>query len=100
MAATTSDFSRALGVFRGEFGELTTRQLSILCEIYSSPQQTVKGLAERFALGKPTVTRSVDRLELEQLAFRVVDPQDRRMVRISLTSKGQTLMDGVQKALA
>jgi len=46
-------------------------------------------LASRMSIEGPTLVRHLDRLEHEGLIARARDDQDRRVVRISLTSTGQ-----------
>lgn len=53
-------------------------------------------IAEFALLPAPSLTRLIDRMVAENLAYRKVDPEDRRRVLIHISSRGQT----VQKRLA
>lgn len=70
--------------------DLSTRQLAVLliCALEEG-QHTVRGLALRLKIAKPSVTRAVDRLEEYGLAERMDDPRDRRSVLIVSTKAGQ-----------
>jgi DNA-binding MarR family transcriptional regulator len=48
-------------------------------------------LAERVLLAQPTLSKALDKLELEQLVRRARDPSNRRSVTITLTEQGQQL---------
>ena len=50
-------------------------------------------LAARMGVSAPTASRSVDALHELGLVERVVDPDDRRAVRIELSAEGQALLD-------
>lgn len=53
-------------------------------------------IAEFALLPAPSLTRLIDRMVAENLAYRKVDPEDRRRVLIHISSRGQA----VQKRLA
>jgi len=72
---------------------LTLRQLAILLTVCTEPApQTVRGLALHLKIGKPVVSRSVNRLADMGLAARLPDPEDRRSVDISPTPAGIALV--------
>jgi DNA-binding MarR family transcriptional regulator len=50
-------------------------------------------LAAHMGVSAPTASRAVDALHELGLAERVVDPADRRAVRIELTDEGQALLE-------
>ena len=68
--------------------DLNVRQLSVLLAC-AADKQTVRGLAERFAICKPAITRSADKLEGLGFLTRKPDPIDRRSVFMSLTPAGK-----------
>ncbi len=51
-------------------------------------QPTMSRLSERLMIPQATATRLVDRLVRQGLAQRVADPEDRRVVRVTLTEQG------------
>jgi DNA-binding MarR family transcriptional regulator len=53
-------------------------------------------VAEFALLPAPTLTRLIDRMVADNLAYRTVDPQDRRRVLVHITPRGRAL----QKRLA
>ncbi len=68
---------------------LTTTQYFVLAAIKPSEQPTMGELSARTYLDNSTLTPIVDRLERDGWIERVPDPNDRRAVRIALTSSGQ-----------
>lgn len=54
---------------------------------------TMGKLAEELAINHPTLTKLVDRMVEEALAYRVPDPSDRRKVRMFLSDKGVALLE-------
>ncbi len=52
-------------------------------------------VAEGLGISFPAATKTVDRLVRKDLASRVEDPHDRRVVRIRLTDKGKQLVNEV-----
>src|ERR1700712_4797094 len=57
-------------------------------------------LAERLAVGKPTVSASVDSLCRRGLLRRAQVEGDQRATELSLTDEGQALFDDVESAMA
>jgi len=53
---------------------------------------TMGKLAGALGLNLPTVTKLVDRMVSKALLYRVLDPDDRRKVRIFASDKGKTLL--------
>ena len=79
-------------------------QLSALSVLVFSGAKTVSELAVLEQVRPPTMSRIVDGLVRKKLVQRVENAEDRRMVRISATAKGEKLMlagkDRRVKALA
>ncbi|HZC14870.1 MAG TPA: MarR family transcriptional regulator [Thermoleophilaceae bacterium] len=48
-------------------------------------------VAEFALLPAPTLTRLIDRMVADNLAYRTVDPQDRRRVLVHITRRGRAL---------
>jgi DNA-binding MarR family transcriptional regulator len=66
-------------------------------DVLDEDNHTVSGLARELKIGKPAVTRALDRLEELDLARRVVDPGDRRRIWQFLLEKFGRLSDMLRK---
>jgi DNA-binding MarR family transcriptional regulator len=78
-----------VGVVRRDGGDLSARQLAVMLICYTEDgPRTVRGLAARLNVSKPSVTRVLDRLESLGLSERIVDPSDRRSVLVRRTREG------------
>jgi DNA-binding MarR family transcriptional regulator len=81
---------------------------SLLFLRYGRPAaRTMGGLAQHLHVGYPAASEVVDALEKKRLARRVTDVQDRRITRLSLTTKGlaeaealENLLDDVEDIIA
>ena len=63
----------------------------VLASLSGSKGETVTGLAEVCLIHQPTMTKLLDRMVRDGLVTRSPDAQDRRIVRVALTSQGETL---------
>lgn len=79
--------------------QVTTPQLVALMTIADIGKCTMTALGKAIYLSPSTVVGIVDRLEEKGLLLRVRDTQDRRNVYVSLTEKGQELLDLSPSAL-
>jgi DNA-binding MarR family transcriptional regulator len=68
---------------------LTTPQLRMMFILAGQDGVTPGALAERMHVTPPTITGLTDRLAKQGLISRVEDPNDRRLVRLSLTDEGR-----------
>lgn len=75
--------------------EVTLAQYRALVVLASRGPQRLAGLAESLAVTPATATRMCDRLIRKGLVRRSIDPEDRRSVRLDLSSKGRHLVDAV-----
>lgn len=64
----------------------------VLATLSGSPGETVTGLAAHCLLQQPTMTKVLDRMERDGLVRRRPDVQDRRIVRLTLTPRGETVV--------
>jgi MarR family 2-MHQ and catechol resistance regulon transcriptional repressor len=71
------------GLSRSEFG--------VLEALYHKGPLTVGEIGSRLLMASGSMTYVVDRLEERKLLARRVSPDDRRVFRVELTSKGQSL---------
>lgn len=69
--------------------ELTAAQAYTLLTIDEHGPATMNELATEMRLHGTTMTRMVDALVEKELATRSHDPEDRRIVRVDLTARGQ-----------
>lgn len=64
----------------------------VLATLSGSPGETVSGLADACLLQQPTMTKLLDRMVRDGLVKRLPDPRDRRVVRIQMTPRGESLV--------
>jgi MarR family transcriptional regulator, organic hydroperoxide resistance regulator len=76
---------RLLGVHVG--------QNFLLDELWKEDDLTLGELARRMGVEVPTVTRMTKRMQSAGLLTRTTDAHDRRMMRITLTDRGQNLRE-------
>lgn len=91
--------ARASHLISEEFHEqLRRRGISVpvwrvLASLVGSPGETVTGLAEVCLLQQPTMTKLLDRMVRDGLVKRTQDSRDRRVVRVGLTPRGDTIIE-------
>ncbi|MGW3351796.1 MarR family transcriptional regulator [Nonomuraea rubra] len=78
-------------------GDVTLPQYRALVLMAARGPQRLIDLAEALDVNRSTATRMCDRLVAKRLVRRSRLPSDRRTIRISLTSEGRALVDGVTK---
>lgn len=89
-----------VGTVRRDGPDLSARQFAVFLIAYiEDGMHTVRGLAERLAVSKPAITRSVDRLTELGLAKRGPDPRDRRSVLVLRTKRGGDFFTEVKDLL-
>ena len=74
--------------------DLTLIQFHILRHIRNG-FCTVAELADRQHVSRPAISQAVEQLFKKNLVLRTPDPNDRRYVQLSLTEKGEDLLDTV-----
>lgn len=89
--------ARASYVVSSEFHErLRARSVSVpvwrVLATLSGGAETVTALAEACLLQQPTMTKVLDRMERDGLVRRQQDGRDRRLVRVSLTPRGEGMV--------
>ncbi|MHB1087356.1 MAG: MarR family winged helix-turn-helix transcriptional regulator [Acidimicrobiales bacterium] len=77
--------------------EVTLTQYRTLVVLASRGPQRLSDLAEAVGVTSATATRMCDRLIRKKLIHRRTEREDRRNVRITLSSKGHALVDGVTR---
>ena len=79
---------------------LTFSQMKVLVELDSPDEDawTVTALSEALGISRASASRAADGLVRKKLATRVEDPDDRRVRRLTLTSRGRELADTIISA--
>jgi DNA-binding MarR family transcriptional regulator len=79
---------------------VTLTQMKLLGTLSTEPAEpyTLKSLADTLGLSDPAASRAIDGLVKRGLVAREEDPHDRRVRRLSPTSEGRRLSEGIQAA--
>lgn len=78
---------------------LTFAQMKVLVELQMPDEEhTVTSLAENIGISTASASRAAEGMVQKKLATRVEDPDDRRVKRLALTTKGQRLADRIISA--
>lgn len=91
----TRELSRVLG--GGGSAVAQWRVLQLLADGASHPMSEI---AEFALLRAPTLTRVIDRMVAENLAYRKADPGDRRRVLVHVTARGRTEYEQLARRVA
>lgn len=76
---------------------LSHAQVSMLFMLFYHPEANVKQISEHLGITKSAVTQVMDPLVDKDLVNRQNDPNDRRIVRLSLTPGGKKILKEVHK---
>jgi DNA-binding MarR family transcriptional regulator len=87
--------ARASRILERASGELNLAHYRVLSAVASGEERASR-VAERLALGKPTVSAAVDSLCQRGLLNRTGAATDQRVMVLSLTEVGQELLDSVE----
>lgn len=71
---------------------LKIAQLDVLMNLYRHPGTSQHDLARRLLVGRSNITMLLPQLEEQELLRREGDPNDRRVMRLYLTEKGEALL--------
>lgn len=77
-----------------KFG-LTQAEMKCLLLLKEARYQTVKELAQKLEVAKSRITKIIDGLVNKRLAQRIDDPEDARVILISLTPEGQKQVEAL-----
>ena len=77
---------------------LTMAQLRIILLLNEQDGRTVGELARIMRVRSGTATELLDKVERQGLSYRFSDPDDRRLVRTSLTSNGRAVLGQISTA--
>lgn len=75
-----------------ESGEIHMGQIHALAHIQENPRMTMKELADALHITSPSATSFVDRLVKLELVERLQDNNNRRLVRLKLSFKGEKML--------
>ncbi|HWO78286.1 MAG TPA: MarR family transcriptional regulator [Bacillus sp. (in: firmicutes)] len=90
--------NKAEALINNEIGaDLTYDQHYILRYIHNAGKCTSTELAEAFDVNKSAITAIITRLTNRELIKRTRDPEDRRVVYLTLTEKGNELFSQTQQ---
>lgn len=78
--------------------DLTTPQLKVMFFLERKGATPVGAIAAALRVSPPTVTGILDRLVEQRLVRRLEDPDDRRLVLVSLTERGSDLLGHLHEA--
>jgi DNA-binding MarR family transcriptional regulator len=81
-------------------GSSLPRGMAALLGALAERPQRITELAAREGLAQPTVTRMITRLENQGLAARTQDTEDRRVVTVAITEKGQSELLALRASFA
>lgn len=81
----------------GEGGALTPSEIHTIDAIGSEGSMLMSELAKRLGVTKGAVTQVIARLSAKELVERVHDPDDFRVVLVSLTEKGKSAFQAHQE---
>lgn len=90
--------ARASRILERASGELSLPHYRVLAAIASGDERASR-VAARLALGKPTISASVESLSRRGLLTRSGVDTDQRVAVLSLTDEGRALLDEVESAM-
>lgn len=79
--------------------DITTDQFSILQFIYQKETTTASEIAQTFGVGRSAITALINRLVDKQFILRKRNEQDRRIVYLSLTERGEYVVKETEKEI-
>ena len=88
MQRSMSDFKRFM-----DESELSPSQVNILMRLHFRGKCDVSDIGAGLGVSKAAASQSVDRLVQRDLLQRVEDPVDRRFKRVTLTKRGESLVE-------
>ncbi|MCG7522590.1 MarR family winged helix-turn-helix transcriptional regulator [Ruegeria sp. Ofav3-42] len=77
--------------YKKKFG-ISNSEWRVLVNVGYAENPSVRDIEKRVSLEKSKVSRAAARLEVRGLITKVVDPDDRRLVNLTLTEKGTDLL--------
>lgn len=87
--------NRAKGMYQ-EF-DLNASQAGILFSLHQSSAMSQKELAESLNMTPPSITSTIQKMEKGGYIRRKADEKDQRVLRLSLTEKGESCIQSVKQ---
>ena len=78
---------------------VTPGQYGVLSCLWARGSATPKELAQELRMENSTVSGVLDRMQKRGLIDRILDPNDRRSLRVEATPKGMEIKEGVLRAV-
>ena len=78
---------------------ITPGQYGVLNYLWETGQANPKELAQELSLENSTISGVLDRMQKKGLINRLLDPNDRRSIRVILTPKGAALENDVLRVI-
>lgn len=72
--------------------DLKPAQLDVLMHLHRHPGMSQHELARKLLVGRSNITMLLPQMEKRELLRREGDPKDKRVIRLSLTKDGETLL--------
>ncbi|MFQ6065778.1 MAG: MarR family winged helix-turn-helix transcriptional regulator [bacterium] len=72
--------------------DISLPEIFVLKQLSSKEKPTMSELGRSISMDPSTLTRTVDKLVEKEFVFRKPDPDDRRVVRVAMTAKGQKII--------
>jgi len=79
--------------YTNHFMHLSLLQIQTLIFLHKNKKSTMSIIAEYFGIELPSATSLINKLCEQKLVNRFDDPEDRRLVRITLTDDGEALLE-------
>ena len=76
---------------------LNKSQAGILFALYRAKSMSQKDLAHQLNVTPPSITSAIQKMEKAGYLTRETDANDQRVMRLSLTEKGESCIEGVKK---
>ncbi len=92
VAYAFADILRAACIEQGKSYVVTPPQWGVMAVLHESDGMTVGTISQRRAVDAPTITGIIKRLEQNGLIERLNDREDRRVVKVYLTTEGENIL--------
>lgn len=80
--------------YREEYN-ISVSEWRVVAHLSQADSVSVREIHERVDMDKPKVSRAASRLETAGYVTKTVNPQDRRLVELSLTAKGREMIEAL-----
>nr|WP_282568968.1 MarR family transcriptional regulator [Aliiroseovarius sp. S2029] len=80
--------------YRNAYG-ISVSEWRVVAHLSQADSVSVREIHQRVDMDKPKVSRAASRLEAAGYVTKTVNPQDRRLVELSLTPKGREMIEAL-----